>query len=235
MKKLIFLIAIVFLMSGCETTNPLKSQAQYEQDNISSQVDSTVMNLRACYGEAKKDTQVQKFYNEIFYELDTSPNKFTIITNKEYINKDQAEALKQTLLIIYKCRQAAIAGLAGLPFQNTSLKYYNAIDLVYIKLLKGEITIGEANEEKQKSEAQRRTDWSNDVSEIDNRLRSMHNSEMEGRREASMQQQQNQYNLRMQQNMLNQQQMNNIFNDLLRPPIKTNCTTSGNQTSCSTR
>ena len=242
MKKYILPIAIVLLMSGCGTSKPTKSQAQYEQERISARVASSNMNTKTCVEEAKKDPQVQKFFNEIMYEVDTSPNKFTLLTNKEKINKDQIETLKDSILILNKCRQMRMTELAGLPYQNTLLKYYNAVDSVYIKMLKGEISIGEANEERVKAVAQQRTDWSNAWSEIDNRLRSLHNSEMEGRRQEAaammpllMQQRQNQYNQQMQQDMLNQQQMNNIFNNLLAPPRNTNCTTFGNQTNCTTR
>jgi hypothetical protein len=90
------------------------------------------------------------------------------------------------------------------------------VDAIYIKLIKNEMTIGDANEERVKALAQRKIDWENTSSELDGRLRAMHDSEIQGRRQRAaammpllMQQQQNQ---QFQQQMLYQQQMQNIMN-----------------------
>lgn len=241
MQKTILLIGIAMLLSGCETTKPNKSQAQYEQERISAQINSANEKTKICIDEAKMDAQVQKFYEEIIFETDTSPNKFTLITKKEKLNYEQKETLKQSVAVIAKCRQIMINGLGGIPFQTVTLKYYNATDAIYIKMLKDEISIGSANEEKAKFTAIHRTDWADTWTEIHNRLRAMHDAEMQGRRQAAaammpllMQQQQNQ---QFQQQMLYQQQMQNINNNrpILTSPSTTNCTTYGNQTNCTSR
>ena len=241
MKKMILLIGIALLQSGCETPKPNKSQAQFEQERISAQIVSANDKTKTCIDEAKTDVQVQRFYEEIIFEIDTSPNKFNLITKKEKINSEQKETLKQSVAVIAKCRQMMINGLGGTPFQTITLKYYNATDAIYIKMLKDEISIGDANEEKSKFAALHRTEWADTWTEINKRLGAMHDAEMQGRMQAAaammpllMQQQQNQ---QFQQQMLYQQQMQNINNNrpILISPSTTNCTTYGNQTNCTTR
>jgi hypothetical protein len=241
MRKFVVIASAVMLMSGCETTEPKKSQAQYEQERISSQLASTNEATKNCIEEAKKDVNIKRFYEEMMYENDTSPNKFALITTKDKPTKEQLEVMKLAIPQISKCRQSMISMLGGSPFQVVTLKYQNATDAIYIKLLKGEMSIGDANEEKAKAAAQQKTDWSSTWDEINNRLRALHNSEMEGRRQAAaamvpllMQQQQNQ---QMQQQMMYQQQMQYIMNNrpVLTSPTTTNCTTYGNQTNCTSR
>ena len=242
MRKIIALSAVLLLV-GCETMQqqPQKLQAQIEHERITTKIRYADAAYKAC-NDAVKATGIQaRLFEEILYEDDKAANKFKLMTKDELPSKDQVEYLKEVVPQLVKCRSYLIDGFAATPFQNVVVKYFNGQDEIYIKLMKSEITIGKANEERAKIVAQQRTDWNNKSAEMDARLRAMHESEMAGRRQAAaamlpylMQQQQNQ---QFQQQMLYQQQMQNIINNrpVLTAPTTTNCSTFGNQINCTTR
>lgn len=243
MKKLLAIIACSLSLVGCETMQqqPQKSQATQENERITAFLRTADARYKMCQDEAKKSDLYIKVYEQIFFETDESPNKYAMLANKNKPTNEQLELLKEAMLVITKCRTPLIDGYATTPFLTPTLKYFNAVDAMYIKLIKGEMTIGDANEERVKAVGQRKLDWANTASELDSRLRAMHESEMQGRRQAAaamlpylMQQQQNQ---QFQQQMLYQQQMQNIYNNrpVLTSPTTTNCTTYGNQTNCTSR
>lgn len=243
MRKLLTIICCCLTLVGCETMQqqPQKSQAQMENERIAAKIRNGNVNSQVCQDDAKKSELYKRVYEEIFFEDDKSANKFAMLANKNKPSNEQIELLKDAMPILTKCRTAILDGYANTPFLTLALKYFNAIDAMYIKLVRGEMTIGDANEERVKAFGQRNIDWSTTVSEVDARFRSMHESEMQGRRQAAaamlpylMQQQQNQ---QLQQQMLYQQQMQSIVNNrpVLTSPTTTNCTTYGNQTNCISR
>ncbi len=241
MKIRILVFGVAILLTGCETMKPQKSQAQFEQERISQQVAASFANAKPCLDEIKEKTEIKRMNEELLFESENSENKFLLITKNEKPNAEQIELLKNAVPSATKCRQIIVGGLNGTPFQVVMLKYYNALDVVYLKLMKGEITIGGANEEKSKILAEHKTNWAQATAELDGRLRAMHNSEMEGKRQAAaammpylLQQQQNN---QMQQQLFYQQQMQNINNNrpILTSPTTTNCSTFGNQINCTTR
>lgn len=243
MYKLIAIVACCLSLVGCETMQqqPQKTQAERERERIVETIKNGGISFNICQQEVKKSDLYRKVYDEIFFETDESPNKFSMLANKNKPTIEQIEMLKEAIPLITKCRAPTIEANRNTPFGTTTLKYFNAVDAMYIKLIRGEITIGDANEERVKATAQRNIDWQNATRDMDERLRAMHDSEVQGRRQAAaamlpylMQQQQNQ---QFQQQMLYQQQMQNINNNrpILTSPAITNCTRNGNQTNCITQ
>ena len=243
MQKFIIIFGCCLSLAGCQTMQQQqqKSQAQMEQEQITSLLKNTQTSFNSCQEEARKSELYKRVFDEVFFELEDSPNKFTMISNKNKPTTEQIELVKDAMPIITKCRSVVIEGRRNTPFSIVDLKYYNAIDVIFIKLIKGESTIGDANEERVKVIAQHKIDWVNAGNELNSRLRAMHDSEMAGKRQAAaalmpylMQQQQNQ---QQQQQMLYQQQMQSIINNkpILTSPTTTNCSTLGNQINCTTR
>ena len=243
MRHSYFIIVFCLSLVGCETMQqqPNKLQAQIEHERIITKLRNSEAASKAC-NDALKATGVNtKLYEEILFEIDTSANKYKLMTKDEKPTKEQIDYLKDAIPTIIKCREHITNGYAGTPFLSVVLNYYNAQDAVYIKLMKSEVTIAQANEERARSITQYKNEWQLAGADLETRLRAMHNSEVEGRRQAAaamlpflMQQQQNQ---QFQQQMLYQQQMQNIINNkpTLTAPTTTNCTTSGSQTNCTTR
>ena len=242
MQKIIFMTVCCLAMVGCQTMQqqPQQSQAQIEQGRIQTSLRTADANFKACQSEVEKSELYSRVIKEVFFEKDDSPNKFSLLANKNKPTSEQIELVKDAMPLITKCRATVLEGLRNTPFMVVTLKYYNALDAMYIKTIRGELTIGDANEEKVKASSVRKIEWEQAGIELDTKLRAMHESEMSGRMQAAaammpyLMQQQNQ---QFQQQMLYQQQMQNIMNNrpVLTAPTTTNCSTFGNQINCTTR
>lgn len=238
MKVNIIVIALAMLLTGCETMQQ-KPQAQAEFERVSKQISDRYKKIEVCTVEVNKDPNVKKMYEEILAQSEKSPNKYQLMLINEKPTAEQIQILINALPVAKKCRE--IDGLSGLPYKIVDLKRSNALDVLYLKLMRGEITIGNANVEKSKIEADARTNWEQANNEMNERYREAYNAEMNGRRQAAaammpyiMQQQQNTL---MQQQLMYQQQMKNIYNNrqITNPTTTTNCSAFGNQINCTTR
>jgi hypothetical protein len=229
MKKLL-MITVILCVSACGNMNT--TQAQKEQEAISYKIKVATENANKCNKEIEEDVNIKKFYEELFYKDENSPNKMSLMLKNEKVTSEQIEIIKKIGPINYPCRQVVINALNNTPYLPVVLRYYETMDKVYLALAKLELTISEANEAKVKANSQQKADWANISAELDNRLRSNHNAELENRRQQAaimmpllMQQQQN-------QQLLYQQQMQNIN---INRPVTTNCNTYGSQTNCVSR
>ena len=243
MRSGLLIIFLCLSLAACETMQqrPDRLQAQIEHERILAKLRSADTAAKAC-NDALKATGVNtKLYEEILYESDTSANKYKLLTKDEKPTQEQIEYLKEAVPKITKCREHITNGYIGTPFLYAALNYFNAQDAIYIKLMKSEITISQANDERAKSLSQQKSEWAAASADMESRLRAMHNAEVEGRRQAAaamlpylMQQQQSQ---QFQQQMLYQQQMQNIISNkpIITAPTTTNCTSFGSQINCTTR
>jgi hypothetical protein len=228
---------------GCQTMQQQsnKTQGQMERDRVVDNINNGAAAFKVCMSEIVVNQICKRFSEEIVFENADSANKFALLTNNNKPTAEQIELIKEAIPFITKCRAKSIESLTGTPLLTGRLKYFNTLDEMYIKLAKGEISIGAANETKSKAIAQGKIDWANAWNDLDARFREMHDSEVSGRRQAAaamlpylMQQQQNQ---QFQQQMQYQQQMQNIISNrpVMTSPTTTNCSTIGNQINCTTR
>ncbi len=227
MVKIIIILGVALILGGCEV---MKSKAQIEQIKIKEQISTAKLNSKVCVDVAMQNPQVKQFTNELIYESDMSPNKYTLLTTKEKPSIEQIAVIKSVANILGKCREVMMTSLIETPFRAVQSKYNNSIDGIYIKLIKGEISIGEANQENTKNITQYNADWESTWDDVNDRLRTMHNAEVDGKRKAVaayIKQQQA-------QQMINQQGMQKIINSFP-SETRTNCTTYGNQTDCTSR
>ena len=238
MKVKIIILALAMLLTGCESMQQ-KTQAQVEYERVSKQISYRFEKMDACIAEVTKDPNVKKMYEEILAQSEKSTNKYQLMLINEKPTAEQIKVLMNALPVAKKCRERD--GLSGLPYKIVDLKRSNALDMLYLKLLRSEITIGNANVEKSKIEADYATNWEQANNEMNARYNEMYNAEMTGRRQAAaammpyiMQQQQNTL---MQQQLMYQQQMQNIYNNrqITNPTTTTNCSAFGNQINCTTR
>ena len=239
--KLIPTLTVVIALAGCETNRPIPTQAQAENDRVSQRVASTRAAEKSCADELEKDPEHKRVSDEIIYKRNDSPNKFDLMTNKNKLSEEQVELLKRFVRLSSKCREVSIAGLSGTPYAAVQTKIFSTFDAIYLRLLKGEITIGEANEKRADAIAQANIEWERATGEINTRLSQMHNNEVNDRNQRAaamlpylMQQQQNQ---QMQQQLWYQQQMQAITNNrpVVVAPTTTSCTRIGDQVNCTTR
>jgi hypothetical protein len=229
------LILLTFLLASFagHSFAQTKSYAEAENERINGRLIYANNKFNSCNNDIKNSAIAIRMRETILVDNDSSANKFSLLMNKNKLSTEQFEFVKDALPILSKCRQVVIEEQDNTPFQIVTLKYYNSMDEIYLKLLKGEITIGEANEAKLKALSQHKIDWTNVSNELQASLRTRHDSEMAEKRQAAATLQQQQF----QRQMMYQQQMQNVFNN--RPPITptvtTNCTTLGNQINCTSR
>lgn len=240
MKSKIIIAAVVVLLAGCETMQQ-KSQALIEQERIVKQVQGAFENSKPCVDEVNKNPDVIKIHQEILFENENSANKYQLMLIKEKPTQEQINLLVTTVPVLKKCRVILTGGLNNTPYYQVMMRRFSALDSMYVKLMRGEITIGSANEEKSKIDDEQKIDWANAEAQLNERLMQMYNAEMAGRRQAAaammpfiMQQQQN---MQAQQQLMYQQQMQNIYNNrqITNPTTTTNCSAFGNQINCTTR
>jgi hypothetical protein len=222
-------------VSGCETMGN-KTGAQMERDRILGLLKKSDADYIICSSANLQTNAYKKFYSEIFIEKEDSPNKFDLLTSKNKLTVNQKEILKEVVVLGGKCRQASLQPLNGLPYQLLKMQLYNSMDEIYLKLLKDEITIGQANEAKVKVLMEAKVSWSKETAELNERLQNSHNQEVNNAQRRAeifmpylMQQQLIQ---QQQQQNFYQQQMQQIINNR---PINTRCNTYGNTIDCITR
>lgn len=233
-------LSLITVLVGCQTSSH-QTQAHYEQDRIAKQLLLAATKNKSCFDAAKENSAVKTVFAEIIYENDESQNKHTLIASASVPTQEQIDALVIALPILAKCRASMVEGTNGTPYQIEVIKLYNAIDATFIKLLKAQVSIGVANEERSKAIAEYKIGWANAAADLNNRITQMYNAEIEGRRQTAaammpyiLQQQQNYQN---QQQLMYQQQMQSIINNrpTITQPSRTNCTRYGNQIDCVTR
>jgi hypothetical protein len=129
------------------------SHATAQQDYLSrfnAQLKSTRAAVEACVESIKDDPRVIRFRDEFVPHLD-GPNRYSLLGSINKLNPEQKNFMQEALPFLTKCRSVHVEGEAGLPVQPITVESYRRLDLIYGRLLRGEITIGEANNEIDKS------------------------------------------------------------------------------------
>ena len=118
--------------------------------DFNAQLASSNAAVDICVESIKDDPRVTRFRDE-FIALKDSPNRYRLLGSINKLNPEQKNFLQETLPFLTKCRSVHVEGEAGLPVQPITVESYRRLDLIYGRLLRGEITIGEANNEIDKS------------------------------------------------------------------------------------
>jgi hypothetical protein len=240
--KILSLIISLVVLSGCETMGANHTQAYMENMRINTAIAEGKKKLDQCIAEIRNNEAVREVDQDIIYAGEDSDNKFSLMMRKEKLTDQQIETFKAAIPHFQRCRNVALSTLEGLPFSASLLGLYNQYDSIYIRLLRNEISIGEANEIKAKAVSEFHTEWAKTAAEIDARIRAAHYSEIQNRQAVAaaalpllMQQQALQQQTLQHQQAMQQQQLQNMLNNTARPTIYTNCTRYGNQVNCTSR
>jgi hypothetical protein len=207
----LFALTIV-IMQGC-------------QNMPANQIQKAMADVSQCTKDIAEYPATKSFYSDIFFLKDDSPNKFDLLSSSNRLSDQQKSTMKEYLTLSAKCRGVSIQGLSGLPQQASIINFYNSLDVIYLRLIKDEITIGEANQLRVKATSEMRENFIKTTEAV---------NQAEAQRAALLmpfllQQQQIQAN---QQQQLYQQQMQIINNNKV---YNTNCTSIGSSTNCTTR
>lgn len=185
----------------------------------------------ACTAKAKESPSYQVVEKNIFPE-ENNPNKYSLLSSKAKLNEAQKKALKEYLALVTPCRKIYTDAAQGLPFAAPMENANSKFDLIYAKLLSGQLSIGEANEQRNQARQVMKSELSTIQANVNQNLEASHNAEIQNaqqRRAAEIQAAQ-------QQQLINQQQMKNqqeIWNKATPKPVpapkqvNTNCMNLG--------
>jgi hypothetical protein len=158
---------------------PIVTQAQQRSTQISSQIKSSAQSTKTCYDQARTSASGQIVTKSILVVTDDQANKFDLFSSKLRLNESQRKALKEYLSSASVCRKILIDGNAGLPFQSIMAKDFAARDLIYTKLLTGQMTIGEANLTIQQQNIKYREERQAEATKLDQNLKNQNTVEIQ--------------------------------------------------------
>lgn len=242
MKKLLLTVIAIstLILTGCAVN---QTQAQRESENMKKIGAETQVLEKACNDEINSLDSSKVVFSQILVQRASSPNKFDLMASKDKLNEFQKSALKEFIASNEKCREIKISGLSKISVNLVAAfrTYYAKNDAIFLALLKGDFTIGDANVAKEKAYNELTIDINQASTADQQRLDAMHNNEINQRQQAAAimlpylmqqqaiqaQQQQNIYNQQMQQIQRN--------TPVYRPPVNTTCTAIGNQINCTSQ
>ena len=232
MYKKALLIIVSILCTGCVTTQPQapRTFAQIEQDRVTSALRDVRFKLQSCLDEVKKTESHTRFYDEIIFEADESQNRFLLLAKKEAYSREQISFIITALPTITKCRGVMSEGYRGTPFHAAVLRHHNESDLLYVKMIRGDLSVSDANQEKARLLGRWKIEWAESARDFESKLRQMHEAEIAGRRQAANEI----WAVFMQQQQIQQMQ---YFNSrpVISNPITTTCNNILNQLVCTSR
>lgn len=204
----------------------------YEQNKLTKCSDS----LRNSSENPSSAAAFKVIDAEVFYRQEDSPNKLALMSSEKKINKKQSALLLEGVQSFQKCRLGIKEGLSMYPtllspFEN----YYGEMDVVYSKLISGQITIGEANRQQSQLALKAKNEFTSNSTALAARYNADSNREVQAiqaeerakqaadlqRRAIAAQYLMNQQAINAQQQINQQNQLNN------QKPIRTNCTNFG--------
>jgi hypothetical protein len=124
---------------------PAQTQAQIQAAQIRSNLQNANSASTACAKAARESSAGQIVAKNILVMDEAQPNKFDLLSSKARLTEAQKTAFKQFLTASAECRKKRLDGLAGTSSQSIQIKVNSDKDLVYTKLLTGQMTVGDAN------------------------------------------------------------------------------------------
>lgn len=113
------------------------------------QTQATKKLLQECVAELKNDPRMIRFENE-FMVGDNTQNPYKLLGSNQRLNEEQKSFMIEALPVVTRCRSIRLNGEVGLHIRPITVDFYRRIDLIFGRLLRGELTIGEANSERAK-------------------------------------------------------------------------------------
>ncbi|BDT74878.1 hypothetical protein PKF022_05430 [Polynucleobacter sp. KF022] len=97
-------------------------------------------------GKQNRETPSGKIVtSSILVSSDAQPNKLELLSSKSKLNESQKKAFKQFLSDTNRCRNMRLDDLKGTPYLSLVQKDFASKDVIYGKLLSGQMAIGDAN------------------------------------------------------------------------------------------
>lgn len=130
----------------------MRPQQNYGGGSVTPQQDSRADLMRKakqasadCNRRNRETASGKMVESNILIFSETQPNKFDLMSSRARLSDGQKKALKQFLAETMSCRNIMLEGYKGTVYQDVLQKDYGSKDIVYGKLLAGQMTIGDAN------------------------------------------------------------------------------------------
>lgn len=208
----------ILLLTACAT------QAQKQAQNLVNQVNYAKTEAEKCISQVQK----KDVYTRVDQFLILSPNDPHAI-EKMTIDRFATEGEKNDLLqlhsLLFVCRKEYLENLtkAHPDFAAVVANALAQSDENIVHIMKNEMTLGRANEEKNKILSAAQNKWNSVAANITQQLNSAHLSELQNRQRAAA---------AMQQWSYQQQLLNSLNRPVIHAPVTTNCHQFGNTINC---
>jgi len=177
-RRYLELIIAAALCAGCQT------QAQRTNTELKDRFTVVKQNTQQCVDTLSANPVAKKVGSEILFAKPDDPNRFELATIKSKLTPEQKSTLKEYISIGLNCRNIVIDGYRGLPVQQPYMDYYAKMDQIYVGLLSGELSIGDANRLKMTAINSLQSESRAAGEKIDQSLANAHNAELAQRQKA---------------------------------------------------
>jgi hypothetical protein len=229
----------------CRSPQGNATAAQAQSNQLSSKMKFGFENSGICYKQLEASEIGEPVTKSILVMSDGQSNKYDLLSSKAKLNDSQKKALKSFLASASNCRKILSDAASGTPYAAPLAKRDAETDLIYTKLLTGQMTVGEANLARDQLRAKSRDEIMALGKSLDAQFNNSHNSEVaqddENRRRlaeayrANQQAQQQQQIINQNQQLINNQIQQNMKPPAPRTPVQTDCYRIGNSVSCTTQ
>jgi len=146
----IALLSVSFsMLAGCNQMRPQQSYAPAavapQQNSVAEQVRSGMQAANECSKNHRATPNGKIVESSIIVLNDNQTNKYELLSSKARLSESQKKAFKQYLSDLNTCRNLYLDAYRGLPDQPIIKKDYAFRDIIYGKLLSGQMAVGDAN------------------------------------------------------------------------------------------
>lgn len=229
----------------CRSSQGNATAAQAQSSQLSSKLKAGFEGTSQCSKESVNSPVGQQVTKSILVMSDDQENKYSLFSSKAKLNEQQKKYLTEFLMAQTKCRKIMLDAASGTPYAAAFTKIYSDSDSVAIKLLAGQLSIGEANLAREQLRGKRNEELAAVEKTLDTQFKNSHNSEVaqddENRRRlaeayrANQQAQQQQQIINQNQQLINNQIQQNMKPPAPRTPIQTNCSRIGDFVNCTSQ
>lgn len=221
------------------------TNAQAQSDQLTKKLDTAFSSWKKCNEELAQSPSGQQVTKAMLVLSMDQANKYDLYSSKSKLNEQQRKLLSGFLADQSKCRKILSDGVSGTPYASILAKRYSELDSVYVQLLSGKISIGEANLSREQVFIKSNQELAQADKSLGDSFKASHEAEISKDNEArsrladayrANEQANQQQQIINQQNYLIQQQI--MRQNMPKPapaPIQTNCYRIGNSVSCTTQ
>ena len=165
---------------------PAQTQAQSQASQIQSRIQAGNRGSLECSKANAATPAGEIVIKNILVLSESQPNKFDLLSSRARLTEPQKKAFKEYLSKNADCRAKKLAGFSGTPYQSIQSKADADKDLVYTKLLTGQLTVGDANTTLKQINMQLADAFKASAADLNRSLQNQSNAEIANRNRQQM-------------------------------------------------